>query len=98
MSASEKASFKKMLEDLIGTRGAYILDPKLNILGKVPTTELGATVKSLNSGIYAIILDGPITKDLLDICEKSRVKFLVGMDSKVSGPSQVSIITADKLE
>jgi len=98
LSDSERKTFKQMLEDLIGTRGAYILDPKLNILGKVPVTELSATVKSLNSGIYAIVLDGSIDKTLVEICERSNVRFLVAMDSKVSGPSQVSIITSEKLD
>ncbi|MFC1755609.1 DNA primase DnaG, partial [Thermoproteota archaeon] len=98
LNATEKKTFKQMLEDLIGTRGAYILDPNLNILGKVPITELGATVKSLNSGIHAIILDGSISKDLLDICEVSNVKFLVGMDSKIKDSASVSIVTAEKLD
>jgi len=98
LTAAEKKSFKQMLEDLIGTRGAYILDPKLNILGKVPITELAPTVKSLNSGIYAIILDGSVDKDLVDICERSNVKFLVGMDSKVMNSVSVNIVTAEKLD
>jgi len=98
LSDAEKKTFKQMLEDLIGTRGAYILDPKLNILGKVPITELGPTVKSLNSGIHAIILDGSIDKMLLEICEKSNVKFLVGMDTKIKDSMSVNILTAEKLE
>ncbi|MBU0461078.1 MAG: DNA primase [Nanoarchaeota archaeon] len=98
LSEAEKKAFKQMLEDLIGTRGAYILDQKLNILGKVPVTELVATVKSLNSGIYAIILDGSVDKELLDISEKSNVRFLVGMDAKVRDTANVTILTAEKLD
>ena len=41
---------EKMLDDLIGTRGAYILDNNSNILGKVPTSELTTTIKDLNNG------------------------------------------------
>ena len=32
LTPQEKKTFGDMLEDLIGTRGAYILDEKLNIL------------------------------------------------------------------
>jgi len=97
-SETEKKTFSKMLEDLIGTRGAYILDPKLNILGKVPLTELGSTVKSLNSGIHSIILDGSVDKDLSDIAEKAKVKFVVGMDSKVKPEeAKVTILTSNDL-
>ena len=98
LSEEEKKTFKNMLEDLIGTRGAYILDDKLNILGKVPTTELPTTVKSLGSGIYAIIFDGSVDKDLVAISEKSNVKHLMGMDTKIKpGTSRVNILTAETL-
>ncbi|MBI5073529.1 DNA primase [Candidatus Woesearchaeota archaeon] len=93
----EKKAFGKMLEDLIGTRGAYILDPKMNILGKVPSSELVATLKSLNSGVYAVVFDGMIEEDLAEIAETNGVKHLVAMGSKVKGTANVQIITADDL-
>ena len=94
----EKQTFSKMLEDLIGTRGAYILDQKLNILGKVPITELGTTVKSLSSGIYAIIFDGVADKELAGVAEKATVKFIVAMDSKVKPEeTSVAILTSNDL-
>ncbi|PIN68719.1 hypothetical protein COV93_08365 [Candidatus Woesearchaeota archaeon CG11_big_fil_rev_8_21_14_0_20_43_8] len=98
MTDEEKGKFREMLEDLIGTRGAYILDDKLNILGKVPTTELISTVKSLSTGIHAIVFDGNVDKDLVGVAEKSNVKFLIAMDSKVSGNFKSRILTADDLE
>jgi DNA primase len=98
LSAQEKTTFKQMLEDLIGTRGAYILDGKLNILGKVPMTELVTTVKSLSSGVHAIVFDGSIEKTLVSIAEKIEVRFLVGMDSKVKqNETRCGIVTAGDL-
>lgn len=94
-SEKEKESFGKMLEDLIGTRGAYILDEKLNILGKVPVSELQSTVKSLSSGIYAVIFDGNIEKDTVAVCERADVKFLVAMDTKAKSTGRVTIFTAE---
>ncbi|PIN79733.1 hypothetical protein COV16_02655, partial [Candidatus Woesearchaeota archaeon CG10_big_fil_rev_8_21_14_0_10_34_8] len=61
ISAEEKKSFGTMLEDLIGTRGAYILDAELNILGKVPSSELAATIKSLDN-VHAVVFDGMVTQ------------------------------------
>ena len=87
-----------MLEDLIGTRGAYILDDKLNILGKVPLSELATTVKSLNSGVYAIVFDGDVDRDLVRIAEKANVNFLVAMNTKIKPEStSVSILTEEDL-
>lgn len=94
-STKEKETFGKMLEDLIGTRGAYILDEKLNILGKVPVSELQSTIKSLSSGIYAVIFDGNVDKDVLTVCERASVKFLTAMDTKVKGPTSVRVFTAE---
>ncbi len=94
----EKTKFKSMLEDLIGTRGAYILDESLNILGKVPISELSTTVKSLSTGVYAIVLDGPIDKTLTEIAEKTNISHLIGMDSKVSsGNTSTNLLTIDQL-
>ena len=99
LSDDEKKKFNKMLEDLLGTRGAYILDPKLNILGKVPYTELSSTMKSLTSGVYAVIFDGSIEKDLLQAAEKISLSFLVGMASNVKNiRTRVNILTIDDLQ
>jgi DNA primase len=97
-TAEEKRKFKEMLEDLIGTRGAYILDEKLNILGKVPVTELVTTIKSLSSGVYALVFDGSIEKEITAVAEKSNVSYIVGMDSKVKPQeTRVTLLTATDL-
>ena len=93
----EKKRFKEMLEDLIGTRGASILDSQLNILGKVPISELATTIKSLNSGVYAVIFDGPVEKDLVGVAEKVGVSFLVGMDTKAKSSKKVALLTINEL-
>ncbi len=94
----EKETFNKMLEDLIGSRGAYILDKSLNILGKIPVSELENTIKSLSNTIYAVVFDGNIEKDLLDISEKSNVSYLVGMSSKITATGKTTILTPDQLQ
>lgn len=98
LSTEEKTKFKNMLEDLIGTKGAYILDEKLNILGKVPISELATTVRSLNSGIYAIVFDGLIDRSLVEIAERVNVSYLVAMNSKIRPTeTRISILTANDL-
>ena len=93
-----KAKLKSMLEDLVGTRGAYILDESLNILGKVPISELATTVKSLSTGIYAVVLDGMIERDLVEVAERAHVTFIVAMSSKVStSESRATILTESDL-
>lgn len=96
LTPNEKNTFGKMLEDLIGTRGAYILDDKLNILGKVPSSELTTTLKSLSSGVYAVVFDGEVDGEILSTAERSHIKHLVAMGSKVRESSYVNIATAEE--
>jgi hypothetical protein len=85
-----------MLENLIGTRAAYLLDTRMNVLGKVPCAELGSTLKTLNSGVYAVVFDGSADKDITDVAEKAGVKHVVAMDSKVKD-AVINVITAAEL-
>ena len=96
MTQQEMEFFGDMMEDLIGTRAAFIFDDKMNILGKIPVSELISTVKSLNSGIYAVVMDDVVDKDLLAAAERANVKFLVAMDKKTES-TRLTIVTADEL-
>lgn len=96
ISPNERKTFKDMSEDLIGTRGAYILDEKLNILGKVPLTELNVTITELNSA-YAIVFDGSIDKDLVKVAEKANVQYLVAMDAKQKPETRINLLTIGEL-
>ncbi|MBS3097270.1 DNA primase [Candidatus Woesearchaeota archaeon] len=96
LSEEEKKTFKSMLENLIGTRGAHVLDEKLNILGKVPISELQATIKSLGSGVYAVVFDGIIDRDFVKVAEKTNIQYLVAMDSRVkAGETNIGLLTVN---
>ena len=93
----EKTAFKSMLEDLIGTRGAEILDNKLSILGKVPISELQTALKSINNA-HAVVFDGSIEREIVKAAEESNVKFLIGMDSKVKqNETRINLLTVNEL-
>jgi DNA primase len=96
LNSEEKKRFGTMLENLIGTRAAYLLDTKMNVLGKVPFTELGSTLKTLNSGVYAVVFDGSADKDLTDVAERAGVKHIIAMESKVKDAG-VNVVTVAEL-
>ncbi len=86
-------NFREKLEDLMGTRGAYILDKECNILGKVPTAELEGTLKGLNN-IHAVIFDGEVTREIAHAAENSNASFVVGMNSKLRpGETRMTVLT-----
>lgn len=98
VSEEEKTKFSTMLNDLVGTRGACIMDEKMNMLGKVPITELESTIKSLKGGVQAVVFDGIIERPIVQIAERSGVKFLVAMDSKINqNETKVNILTLNEL-
>jgi len=82
MSDSEKKTFKKMGGEMIGSRGASLVDADLKVLGKVPVTGLANTIKSLDN-VHAVVFDGEVDKDIAGAADKAGVKYLIGMDSKV---------------
>jgi DNA primase len=96
-SGKEKKAFGEMLEDLIGTRGAYVLDKDLQILGKVPVSELESTIKSLKGGVYAVVFDGDAEKRLIEVAEEAGINYLVAMAAQAKGES-VCILTPEQLE
>lgn len=97
ISNEEKNAFKSMLEDLIGTRGAEVLDSKLSVLGKVPISEVQTTLKSMHN-VYAVVFDGSIEREIVKAAEENNVKFLIGMDSKVKqNETRVNLLTTNEL-
>lgn len=97
ITEQERTAFREMSEDLIGTRGAYIVDEKFTILGKVPVSELATTLKNLNS-VHAVVLDGAIDRDMVRVAEQSNVHYLVAMESRVRpGETRIRLINAAQL-
>ncbi len=97
ISAEEKGVFRSMSEELIGTRAAYLLDAKLNILGKVPVSELQLTLKGLNN-VNAIVFDGVADRELVKTAELSGVKRIVAMDNKIKqNETSIAIATINEL-
>jgi DNA primase len=97
LSPDEKKQFQSMLEDLIGTRGAYILDDKMNILGKVPLSELPTALKSLPTGVHAVVFDGVCENEIVAVAERSNVKYLVAMSSRARPSSRCMVVTTENL-
>lgn len=92
-----KENFKGMLDDLVGTRGAYLIDENYNILGKVPVLELETTLKGLKN-VFAVVLDGAITKEISKSAEENNVKFLIAANSKIKNEeAKIRILTSQDL-
>ncbi len=74
--SAEIKKFRELLSDLFGTRGAYLLDKDMNILGKVPSSELENALDEIKD-VDTIVIDGVVGKDTINIAADKGVKRLV---------------------
>jgi DNA primase len=85
-------AMRAMADELLGTRGAFILDDQLNILGRVPVKELESTLQEIDN-TYAIIMDGEVTQSLARLADNKGVRYIVAQ-SVSSRPLRAKIISA----
>lgn len=95
LSKKQKTDLSEMLENLVGTHGAFVLDEQLSILGKVPKSELETTIKSVGNA-FAIVIDGSIDKGMVEIADKTNIQWVVGMDAKYTS-GRVKVLTPESL-
>jgi DNA primase len=86
---------KTMSEELLGTRGAFILDESLNILGRVPVKELEATLADLD-GVYAVVMDGEVTQTLAKLADSKGIHYLIAQ-TIAAKPFKARALTPDSL-
>ncbi len=72
---------KTMADELVGTRGAFVLDSTLNIMGRVPVKELEDTLQNINEGVFAVVMDGPAEQRLVKVAEDKDVKYIIASSS-----------------
>lgn len=95
---ADKKKISKYLENLIGTHGAFVLNEKFDVLGKVPRSELESTLASMDRGsIFAIVVDGMVDQTLVDIAKNANVRYLAGMDSDAKKRMGINVLTAEHL-
>src|SRR3989338_9701571 len=92
VSSNENKKFKELLDDLVGTRAAYLLDNNLNILGKVPVSELTSTMRNISA--YAVVFDGIIDRNITISAENSNIKYLIAMTSRINPrDTRINVLT-----
>jgi DNA primase len=67
-----------LLDDLIGTRAAYLIDRELQIISKVPLTEVADIVADYGN-VFAVVFDGKVTQPIVDLARQRGIRFVVGM-------------------
>ncbi len=71
------ASYKTIMENLVGTRAAYILNEKNEPLAKVPLKEVFSALKELPAA--ALLIDGEVDQKLVNFAANRGLKNVIGM-------------------
>ncbi len=73
------------INEIVGTRGAFLVNKNYEIMGKIPYKEVEASILNIEN-IYMLVLDGTITDEIVKSAEESEIEYVIG--SKVFGSSQ----------
>jgi DNA primase len=88
-------ALKPMADELVGTRGAFLLDEKLSVLGRVPIREVEDTLKTMD-GVFAVVMDGTADTRIVRMAEQKDVKYIIAPSATGKGKN-VRIMKADEL-
>jgi len=83
--------FKKILEDIVGTRAVCLMNNELKMIGKVPLSELQTSINSFKN-VYAMVFDGMINQAIVDLALSKKIKYVVGMKFKENVKSNGVIV------
>lgn len=97
LSKENKERLRILVEDLIGTKAVFFVNDALDVLGKVPLSELESTLSDL-PGTHAIVVDNTIDKDLCKIAKKANVRIVAGSDKKTSGKDEDGLLVFSAAE
>ncbi|MBI2578503.1 MAG: DNA primase [Candidatus Aenigmarchaeota archaeon] len=99
ISRDAKQHFGSLLEELTGSRAAYIVDKSMKVLAKIPLSEISAVIDDYRN-VYAIVFDGKISQDIIEMSLQKNIPYLVATDykEKITVPESMTVITQKDLE
>jgi len=93
----DKSTLKSLLEDLVGTRAAYLLDKNMKTLSKIPMSELSDLIDEFND-THFIVMDGKINQSLVDMALQRKVSYLIASEAREGlHPGNIKILTSKDL-
>lgn len=92
-----KKLYSKLFDELMGTKGAYLLDADTNILGKVPVSELVNSIKEVDN-IHSIIMDSQLNDILAKAMGYKKVELVLCTKDATKERKRVKVLTPESLK
>lgn len=74
----EKKLFGRLLEEIVGTRAAYLVNEHGQTMAKAPINELQNLMMNYNN-IYAVVFDGKVNQAIINLSKQKNVRYIVCM-------------------
>ncbi len=73
-----KKLFGRLLEEIVGTRAAYLVNEHGQTMAKAPINELQNLMMNY-SNIYAVVFDGKVNQAIINLSKQKNVRYIVCM-------------------
>jgi len=88
-----KAKIKEIHEKLKEQKGAFLLDRNLDIIRKTGVREVSKSIKMTKQKVFAVIVEGSVTRTVIRACEENGVKYLAATSFSGIEDSTVELIS-----
>ena len=90
-----KEKVTPLVNDIIGTRGAFLVNDKFEILGRIPYKGVEDAILNLEN-IYMLVLDGLVTDEIAKAAEESEIAYVIG-SRVLASSSSVKLLSYDDI-
>ncbi|MGC8533532.1 MAG: DNA primase DnaG [Candidatus Parvarchaeum sp.] len=90
-----KEKVTPLVNDIIGTRGAFLVNNKFEILGRIPYKGVEDAILNLEN-IYMLVLDGLVTDEIARAAEESEITYVIG-SRVLASSSSVKLLSYDDI-
>lgn len=92
-SSEVKKKVKEIYEGVRGSKSALLLNSSFDVIRKMGIREAAKAIDNSRSGIFAVVLDGTVTVNLIKTCEIRGVKYLAATNFGSVRDTSVELIS-----
>ena len=91
LSEKEMEKLQEILQDLTGTKGACLLDKNLDVIKRVPSSEVLSVL--YRTPHYILVMDGTATNSIVKEAERSGCQYLVARNFAVTIQTRINLMS-----
>ncbi len=77
LSSSDMKKIESLAKEIEGDKSAYLLNDKVEIIAKVPSTGISGKLIRIREPVYAIVIDGSVNPGIIHSAERAGVQHII---------------------